>query len=812
MVKYSTVNVSEAKPLGIGKSGTVEIDGKMIKHLVSTQLYDDPTAGLRELYANAVNACKTAKEKYGANPSIEIILNPANMKLKIIEHDSMGMTMDTFKDVFCVLGRTGNFDGEKPGQFGIGMASYLSLSRTMLLETYSRETTKNNVYFLQGIDTFEDLTGTNPITLDSYGTKITLTLKLNEKLSLEDCCEIITVWSEAISKFSGIDTYLTVEANHVGIHEVRKRRIGPTTAAEILGGKPDFSIENKDYKFDLVHHGRDQTIILAGMPIRSRTLSLEIMPRGSYVLQIKNERNYKPTASREWLTTKAEKKLKNKIITDIFNEITKDKGIKASKWASMSDDFNMLKQIGTLNYQLIADKYPEAYKVLSALNIKCGIYINTTSYKESPSNCIPYNDRDIEGENRHAIINGKARCMRHDNFDLEIINKYLKNQHEGVVYVPRDENGTDSEQIEKMKAVGITELSSGEKKITDDIRLVRYVKSGGSKVERVKIADIPKDAICFDKDANIDVLTHEITTKYIMNVSYFKGEKGEGISIEDAVESCRNMKFMEGKIKGSDILDDPYKYVLLFHDNPLVDKITDKLIKKVHVQSMKVVKMTKKEALMILLSALHMNIKIPSIIRNDKYSIMKYAKAAYGINQPRDEWVGSIEQVRFILDNIPETGIKNCATAVLSYFEASFMGCDSPRDDVIKILKNIDDYEGTLDGIVAISRAISKSDLEYIYIERLNSLVHEYVKSFMMKNELEKVLYKRYFPYSKSVKTTRDRFGNLKTIKIKIPSGDCKNMTNDTLSDIKEQMGIMCKFESLDFDSDHVIFTCICKQ
>ena len=102
-------------------------------------IYNDPKAGFRELYANAVRACIEAKHKYGANPRIEIIIDLAKMEFSIMEYDSLGIDKDIFENVLSVMGRSGNFDGTLPGQFGIGLAAYLSISDIIFIGILFKE-------------------------------------------------------------------------------------------------------------------------------------------------------------------------------------------------------------------------------------------------------------------------------------------------------------------------------------------------------------------------------------------------------------------------------------------------------------------------------------------------------------------------------------------------------------------------------------------------------------------------------------------------------------------------------------------------
>ena len=86
-------------------------------------LYSSPASGFRELYANELRACRTARSKYGANPRIEITVNVSDRILVIHGIDSLGITENSFVNTLSVLGETDNQDGAEVGQWGWGAAA-----------------------------------------------------------------------------------------------------------------------------------------------------------------------------------------------------------------------------------------------------------------------------------------------------------------------------------------------------------------------------------------------------------------------------------------------------------------------------------------------------------------------------------------------------------------------------------------------------------------------------------------------------------------------------------------------------------------
>jgi hypothetical protein len=117
----------------------VKLEEEVIIQRVSHDLYANPRSGFREFYNNECRACRIASRVFGANPSIEVTLVPSERKLVIQGVDSLGISQDKFLQVYSVLGRSDNFSGSEIGMYGLGRASYVTISDTVVLETFSRE-------------------------------------------------------------------------------------------------------------------------------------------------------------------------------------------------------------------------------------------------------------------------------------------------------------------------------------------------------------------------------------------------------------------------------------------------------------------------------------------------------------------------------------------------------------------------------------------------------------------------------------------------------------------------------------------------
>ncbi len=189
-----------------GDNGIIEmkLEQSVVMERLSKDIYKDFRAGFRELFANAVSACTLAAQLFDAQPRIEITLNPKTRELTIGEYDSLGMSAEVFKEVYTVVGRSGNFDGTRPGQFGFGRLAWITLSDRMILETKYRTTDgKTGEYAVQGQNATSFAVLPKP-SLRTFGT--TVKLIIYDKIDLFQLVNYI----DRVCEFSKVDTFLTL--------------------------------------------------------------------------------------------------------------------------------------------------------------------------------------------------------------------------------------------------------------------------------------------------------------------------------------------------------------------------------------------------------------------------------------------------------------------------------------------------------------------------------------------------------------------------------------------------------------------------
>ena len=329
----------------------VKLEQDVIIQRISHDLYASPESGFRELYNNEARACRIARNHYyNASPRIEVSLVPSERKLVIHGIDSIGMSQEKFLTVYTVLGRSDNLDSTEVGQFGCGRASYVTLSDIMVLETYSRETGEK--YAVMGKNGIGYNVLPTPTDLKEYGTRITLTLR--HDIGILN----LVKYMMKVCMFSGVDTYLNLEEDipaeglpsyRIGkVHTKAGRyRLGTITFVEYLENKVQTSetyrplvkmvfVEAKEdsdfylYGIIAIRKGYDNDLVaeipdsssgetyLLGTPIEADEIQL---PFSHWILNIKDERKYPPTADRERLSDAAINAIEDKVKSSLKEKL-----------------------------------------------------------------------------------------------------------------------------------------------------------------------------------------------------------------------------------------------------------------------------------------------------------------------------------------------------------------------------------------------------------------------------------------------------------------------------------------------------------
>lgn len=333
---------AQTRLLEVAKNGVIPVllEEDVVRSRVG-HLYADPASAIRELYANELRACRTAQDRFHANPRIEITVDISDRSIVIHGIDSLGITEEKFVNVLSVLGETDNTDGAEIGQWGWGVASYVSISDSILFETYARETGEK--FTMLGING-EHFSRLPEPDLNSPGTRVTVYVKENFNI------QFLAERARKICRYADVDTYLRVigqeckqdpfairwqRADDMLPDEFEKIN-NPALSAHLPYGTL-VTIEDEDFQFAgvltpsqsvCVHNPHSAwpsrlsksepcehvDIRLVAMPIRADQIRL---PFDAWTLAIEDERKYSPTADRERLKDDAATKILEKLAANL---------------------------------------------------------------------------------------------------------------------------------------------------------------------------------------------------------------------------------------------------------------------------------------------------------------------------------------------------------------------------------------------------------------------------------------------------------------------------------------------------------------
>jgi len=313
-----------------GNTIRVQLDNDVIIQRISHEIYSNYESGVRELINNEYRACRQARKLYNARPKVHVIVDKDNRTFSIEGIDSLGISVRIFDKVFRKLGVSGNVQGgDEIGMFGMGFASYTTLSEVITVETYAREDNQQFAFLGdRGID-FKILPKPDR---DTYGTKITLTYKdgvIGDKIidKVKDCARfsnVDTTISVIVSDDSidsrDTDYYVTEEIEcdvyNSGINWCRDQFVSLPLSDQKVSWYKEVHIDNDDMEFfgiiafeknprynndKLVNHHygsvNECSVNLVNTPIEMKFDTH--LPFATYYLNIKNERKFMPTADRD---------------------------------------------------------------------------------------------------------------------------------------------------------------------------------------------------------------------------------------------------------------------------------------------------------------------------------------------------------------------------------------------------------------------------------------------------------------------------------------------------------------------------------
>ena len=285
-----------------GKDGRVHL-GMEIDSLirdVAPDLYEYFGAFVREDMNNALRQVRQARAKGRDAAHVHVILNRDARTVEVHDVDTDGMTVAVFRDVYTVLGRSGNLDGRESGQKGIGRFAFLAASDTKIVETYARETGERYGFIVRGGKVFEPIPD-DMLSISEHGTRTSVCV--DERHDFDALPEYV----RQIAAASKAPVYLTTTGFS---HNWDRARVSGKGG---LGCKcrDAIRIQTDDFEFvgcmtcrELPNRRCDATYLI-GIPIQTHGSPPCEGLFTTTTLNILDERKYEPTTSRDWLSKSA---------------------------------------------------------------------------------------------------------------------------------------------------------------------------------------------------------------------------------------------------------------------------------------------------------------------------------------------------------------------------------------------------------------------------------------------------------------------------------------------------------------------------
>ena len=363
--------LTKLKGLSKTNSFEVEVDKDVMKKYFSSGVYSGYKSGLRELYNNEARACRNSLHIEGSNPEIHITINPTEKLFTIEGRDSEGITVDVFNNAVKVMGITSNNNAHEIGQMGMGFASYTTLGQSVKVDTWARDTDECYSFFAENGMDFK--IAPNPKDMKYHGTKISgkyydMNPETKETIYVDEILNHI----QKLARYSKIPTYIhltddtddydsgttmckqydspreyLMEEFKLQCEERENRELTYSKEIEVVNDDYEFygviGIEktNWDNAYACSMNDLENQLTLLGTPVNADQLDWDNRQDHnkikqcftSYVLNIKNERKYKPTADRDRMVAGAMQTIYKEILIDVKEKFD---------WVKLEDiaDFN----------------------------------------------------------------------------------------------------------------------------------------------------------------------------------------------------------------------------------------------------------------------------------------------------------------------------------------------------------------------------------------------------------------------------------------------------------------------------------------
>nr|WP_276978639.1 hypothetical protein [Ferrimicrobium acidiphilum] len=559
-----------------GEDGVIEmkLESSVVMERLAKDIYKDYKSGFREIYANAVSASMVSTRLFNAKPRIEIEVNPNTREFILREFDSIGMTPEVFKDVYTVIGRSGNFDGTRPGQFGFGRLAWVTLSDRMVLQTRYRTTDgKTGMFAVEGQNGKSFVVLPKP-NIKAFGTSV--------KLFLYDKIDIYTLieYIKNACEFSKVDTYLTlVSSVRYGGNQGDDSDNDYTAAKTFEKGTTKLTISYHDKALKLASShsynpysinkeillngegweaygaftgvlkgkllANDQFVnntYLLGLPIDAKFVS----PYNIFIVNILDERKFQPTADRERLKDESEEKLRIEIEDATRQAFSPVRATTLTEYMSLpAIDRQMINAGGpgdrpdSIGYYLDEATYDFAQTINTAVPYRTKNTVTSSGPRYSLNDSLSNILAAVQSMDQVFISRGRFVGFHCDT--IVTINP-------DAIMISCFERPEVYDLLTKAGARSLTDYINN---LPNKTKVKRVYKNATAYTRRGIVHEIDDKTIKIHKDTPLDayrlILDSQLAVDYSFAVDKPIAYTGRGVSIEDFVSSVENTALVTNK-------------------------------------------------------------------------------------------------------------------------------------------------------------------------------------------------------------------------------------------------------------------------
>ena len=182
----------------------IGVNFDLAKNIMADKIYESDASALREQLTNALShGCVAYHEKFGYTDDVYVDISFDHGERTVtIRDNGMGMSKETFKNVFMFFGKSSVSETEnnkRSGMFGLGAISFFRIASSCIVESYHRETGEHYSFMTRGKKVTEILEGNKIMTggkhdpdkgiIGDYGTSTKIYLK--EKVKIRDLVQMV---------------------------------------------------------------------------------------------------------------------------------------------------------------------------------------------------------------------------------------------------------------------------------------------------------------------------------------------------------------------------------------------------------------------------------------------------------------------------------------------------------------------------------------------------------------------------------------------------------------------------------------------